>query len=379
MKPKLIFDKVKIKWLVIFMLISGCVEQIDFAVPGAQFFTVIDGFISDNPGPYTISISKGFSLNADSLIRTPVENAKVTLFADGGVEESFIEKEPGIYITGGIIRGQVGNSYHIRVETSDGNIFESEPDKLSPVGELEEIRYEFEARTRVEPFGEIAANVFNIYVDADAGSGSENFVRWKFKGTYKVITHPALHYTWVPPYTPYKNPFPCSGYILVNGPAGSGGLLEQIGDCTCCECWAAHYEPSPQLSDTQLISNNQFKNIKVGEVPISNATLNDKYLVEVEQMSLSRKTFDFFRLVRTQKESSSSLFQPPSGEIRGNIKSLNSSNQVIGIFWATSLKKKSIFIYPTDVPYPLVPMDFITTPCYNSYPNATTTKPELWQ
>lgn len=367
------------KWFVAFILMSACVERIDFDAPPALVFTVVDGTISDTPGPYTVSLSKGISLNADSVVRIPIEKAKIELHDDVGNVENFTETNPGVYVTGGAIQGEVGHSYYIKIETSDGDVFESEPDKINQVGEVKDIRYEFDPRTRLEPYGEVPADVFNIYVDADAGTGGENFVRWRFKGTYGVITYPALHYTWNPPYTPYKNPFPCSGYVLVNGPPGSGGLLEKRGDCTCCDCWAAHYEPAPQLSDNQLVNGGQFKNVKVGEVPINNATFHEKYLVEVEQMSLSRTAFDFFRLVRTQKESSSSLFQSPSGEIRGNIKSINSSGHVIGIFWATSIKKKVTFIYPKDVPYPLTPIDFITTPCYDSYPNASTIKPDLWQ
>jgi hypothetical protein len=367
----------KARWLSIFIAMSACVERIEFNTPAAQLLTVVEGMISDSPGPYTIKVSTGLSLDAESLVGTPVKNMKIKLYDDLGNTEDFIEDSPGTYKTKGIIQGEVGHAYHVLLETPDGKIFESEPDIMNPSGELEKVKFEFEARTKLEKFGESNIDAFKIYVDGKLAPGDENYVRWRFTGTYRIANNPELNYTWNPPYTPYKDPWPCSGYILVPGPEGSGGLLEKIGDCTCCICWINQYESIPQLSDAQLLNENQFRNVRVGEVPVNNITFFEKYLVEVEQMSLSRKAFDFFKLVRSQKEGASNLFQPPSGEIKGNIKSVNSSEPVIGLFWATSIKKKSIFIYPSDVPYLIPPKDIDTSPC-TSYTNSTTIKPELW-
>lgn len=363
-------------WLFAIVL-NGCVEPIDFEVPPAQLQTVVEGMISDDPGPYVVKVSQGISLNADSLKPAPVENVKIRLHDDQGNVEEFVETSPGVYMTGGIMQGQVGRTYHITLETPDGKTFQSEPERIDPVGEVEDIRYEFEARTVQNFFGETSADVFNIYVDADAGNVEEPYVRWRFKGTYKIVSHPELRMTHNPPYLPYKDPPPCSGYVVVEFILG--GKIEQVEDCTCCTCWVNQFETKPQLSDGQLISNKAFKNVKIAEVPVNNITFHDKYLVEVEQMSLSKTAFEFFKLIREQKENASDLFQPPSGEIKGNLKPLNSDEPVIGLFWATSIKRKSIFIHRDEVPYPLTPITFFTDDCTTYYPHSFTEKPALWE
>jgi hypothetical protein len=370
----------RLKWLIVlFIGVYACIEPIDFEVPPPQSQIVVEGLIHDNPGPYTLLISRGFGLDEESPIRIPVEGANVTLFDDENNTEDFVESSPGEYRTSGIMQGQVGHAYYIRIETAEGQIIESEPDLINPVGEIKEIKFEYEQRTVEKSYGEIRADVFNIFIDAHAGAGNDNHVRWRFKGSYEVITWPSLHYTHTPPYTPYKDPFPCSGYILVPGPPGSGGLLEKVGECDCCICWVTQFEYAPQLSDAQFIEDNQFRNIKVGEVPINNAAFHLKYLIQVEQMSLTRKAFEFFKLVREQKEGASSLFQSPPGEIIGNMKALNSEQPVIGIFWATSISEKTLYLHPSDVPYPLTPIDFITLPCQDFYNNSSTTKPDNWE
>jgi hypothetical protein len=369
----------KFKWIVLFAILSSCVERIEFNVPSAKSQTVIEGMISDKPGPYMVKVSRALSLDEASSSIIPVSNATIRLYSDVGYIGNFEEVNSGTYITQGQIQGEVGRSYYITVETNDGKMYKSDLDEMRPVGGIEAIRFEFEERTVDEPFGKKKADVFNIFVDANGGTGDDNFVRWRFKGTYKVTNYPELHYTETPPYTPYKNPWPCSGYRIIPGPIGSGGLLEKFGDCTCCTCWVKQFESIPQLSDTELVSDNKFNNVKIGEVPINNATFHDKYLVEVEQMSLSRNSFEFFKLIRDQKTNASNLFQPTSGRIAGNINSLNNTDAVIGFFWATSIKQANLFIYPDDVPYPLPPIDFLTLPCYDSYPNSSSVKPANWE
>ncbi len=373
MKTKKFFCNVKINWLMAFFILSACVDPIYFSVPPAQLQIVVEGLISDSPGPYTVKVSRGLSLDADPSFRLPLQQAKIKLYDDGGNMEDFTEASPGEYVTGGVIQGQIGHAYHIVLETLDGKIFESEPDKINPVGEVENIRFEFEARTIQKFFGDINVNVFKIYIDAHS-DGDENYVRWRFKGTYKVVTNPELHEIFLQS-SSYKDPLPCSGYMVA--PALGGGKLEKVSECTCCTCWVNQFELVPQLSDGQFVSDNQFRNVKVGEVPINNVTFFEKYLVEVEQMSLSKKSFEFFRLIRKQKEGASSLFQPPSGEIKGNIRAVNSTEPVVGLFWATSIKSKSIFISRTDVPYLLTPTDLVTQAC-TDYPYSSTEKPVIW-
>jgi hypothetical protein len=376
MKAKRTFRTIKIRWVIAFIMMSACVEQISFDVPQVQSLTVVEGTITDDPGPYTVKISRGQSLDSDTSFYDAIQNAAVTLYDDEGNEENFTEISPGVYKTGGVIQGQVGRSYHIRFETADGKIFESAPDKINPVGELEDIRYEFEERSEETDITD-KNDVFKIYVDAKAGTSDDNYVRWKFKGTYKVLTNPELRKVKIMEFT-IMDPLPCSGYRVA--PAPNGGILEKFGECTCCTCWVNQFETAPQLSDEQFISGNQFSNIKVGEVPINSSTFYDKYLVEVEQMSLSRKSFEFFKLIRAQKEGAASLFQPASGEIRGNVSAVNSSNEtVVGLFWATSVKRKSLYIHRSEVPYVLPPIVFVTEACTSYYPHSSTTEPAVWE
>ncbi len=367
----------KYKYLLWLFACTACVESINFDSPPPSSQIVVEGYISDSPGPYEVKLSQAIPLDSDSLTRVPMERARITLHSSDGLTENLMEEEAGVYKTGGVVQGKAGQSYFITIQTEDGRIFESTPERIRPVGRVEEIRYEFEARTTDEGFGDIPADVFNIFVDADAGPDQDVYTRWRFTGTYKLETSPELRLTEIPPYTPFKDPPECSGYIVVE--FLPGGKLEKVGECTCCICWVNQFEDSPQLSDNQFIDGNQFSNVKVAEVPINRRTFFGKYMVTIEQMSLSREAFQFFKIIREQKESASSLFQPQVGEIGGNLKAINNNDIVIGMFWATSITKKSIFIPRSAVPYNLPPPLLLTDDCRGFYPFSSTDLPEGWE
>jgi len=240
----------RLRYFLFLALILGCVEPIEFDVPSAQSLIIVEGSITNEDVPYQVKISRAIPVTADSLIRPPVEKAKVTLFDDKDNSEDLKEISPGIYETGGVMKGEIGRSYHIRVETEDGKVFESEPDLMKPVGNVQDIRYEYEERLEEEFFGVVRKDVFNIFIDSDAGPGLGNYVRWRYRGTHRIVTNPErreIIFAWSD--SALKAPRPCSGFVTAGTKSGVGTRLVQVAPCTCCECWISEPEKSPQLSD----------------------------------------------------------------------------------------------------------------------------------
>jgi hypothetical protein len=364
--------------ILLLLVVAACVDPIQFTATDPGNITILEGTITTDPGPYVILISRGLRLDSDSTINAPVPGAVITLHSDKGETESFAEVEPGVYHTGGAILGTIGTTYHITLKMPDGATFESEPETILPSGEVTDIRYQYEARTVQKSYGPQAADVFNIYVDATAGPldpGETSFVRWRFSGLYVTATNPEKHTTYLQGFLRFKTPWPCSGWVV--DPGAGGGVLRQDSECTCCRCWIQQYESLPRLSDTDLVEGGEFRNIKVGEVPITRMTFYEKYRVSIDQMTISKNAFNFFKIIRTQKEGASNLFQPPPGKITGNIKPVNADYNIAGMFWGASVHRKSIYIHETDLPY-LLPVDTIPLPCNYAYANASITKPGDW-
>jgi hypothetical protein len=150
------------------------------------------------------------------------------------------------------------------------------------------------------------------------------------------------------------------------------------------------YNSQPITSDGLLIQGEQFKSVKAGYVPITYHTFKDKVYAEVSQMSLSRQSFKFWSAIRNQMQATNSLFQPLTGKVPSNFVQLTGKEtQMQGLFYATSISRRGVFINRRDIPnVNVIPQNQLAPPSVNSDPNrqrcidyfpgSTTIKPAFW-
>jgi Domain of unknown function (DUF4249) len=322
------------------LVFSSCIDRINIAIPdhyASQI--VVDGLITDEPGPYTVRLTKSTRIENFLLFsREALTSAKVIVSDNVGNSELLKEKEPGVYETSiNGMRGIVGREYIINIETKDGKIFESIPEKISPVGEIDNLYYEFES---FQPLDAPTEYGFRFFIDTESVPNIDNLVRWKFTGIFKVEAEPKLHTS--PGCIP--DPRFCSGFVRVDGG------IRKVAECSCCECWVTRNESKPNVSDNQFVNTGKIRRIEVGYIPIEYYSFLRKYRVEVKQMSLSRGAYDYWRIIRSQKEGAASLFQPPTGKTRTNIFDKNGIEEVQGFFYASSVKTRQIYLSNADVP-----------------------------
>ncbi len=361
------------------IVLDSCVEPFPIGLLQNQTQLVIDGMISDEPGPYQVKLYTTRALNDQLGPPTWIREADVRITDDLGNEEKLLESSPGIYKTSqaGIV-GQVGVTYSLLISTADGINYKSEPQKLLAVGEIQNLHYEFELNKDPEETDHlITPNGFNILVDAQVLPGQEGLVRWRTTSTFEIQTVPELKMVYIGLKAGgtalVPNPPACSGwtYSAKNG-------LQRIGDCSCCDCWITEFSQQPILSDAKFVGDETISDFKIGFIPASRRLFSQKYYIEVEQMSLSQNVYSFWSELSKQSQSGSDLFQTPPASVKGNIHGLNGAADPIGIFAASSIKRKSITIERSEVPYYLPPIDSIKESCLTIYKVGTTTRPPFW-
>ena len=363
-------------------LIEGCIEPANIDTPPFTYQLVVDGLITNEPGPYTVKLYKsrplGAGVDLDRLV--PEKFAKILLKDDVGNSELFSEISEGVYVTktDGMC-GEIGRSYHIEITLINGKKYESAPELITPVGEVTTIRYQFEPGNKVLPR---EGDGIRIFADATGVPGQADLVRLRMSITYKLKTYPERRELLVfrsgigQVYVP--NPYPCSGYV------NRDDKLVQIGECDCCICWVTLSDGVPTIANEKFTSNDIFWNEEVGfvpmvmEGPVPIQVFYDNVHVQVQELSLTPDTYLFWKLVRSQKLGLSNLFQPPSATIKGNIKSINTDEEALGIFWAAGIHSKSLYIDKSIIPYPIeAPFESDAMCTFPS--NSTNQKPSFWQ
>ena len=367
---------------------DACVDRLEFeAGDQGEAILVVDGLITDQPGPYTVKLLRSSSVDDILNFALPFNARSVTISDDAGNSEALKNQGEGQWATSADgIRGEVGRAYSLHIEGSDGTLYESTPDRMRPVAEIDSLYFQWESFL---PISGPAVNGFRVFMDTKGAEGKESLMRWRFTGTYKVLTFPELRkfndQNCIS--QSFPDPSPCSG-VIWDGQLGGAGFLRTVGTCSCCLCWVDDFENKPRLSNNQIVTDGTFKNVEMGFVPFDPFRFYfNKYMVKVEQMSLSPEAFDFWKIIKDQKEGINSLFQPAFGRVRGNIHTSNPAKSATGIFYTSSVRKKILFIASADAQVPVPPFDVfppetncsLWLPCNQIFPNASTTPPPDWK
>ena len=171
---------------ILFMLLA-CIDRVNVSLPSSELPIVVEGFVSDTPGPYTVRISKALPVDGGYHAREAVSKARVVITDDAGGFDFLTESASGIYLTDSL-QGVIGRSYKLSITTLNGLKFESTIEKMLPAGTIDRVYFEFVpgSSTLSLPNDE----GFNVYVDATTEPGSDRRMRWNWNGTYKLNTDP---------------------------------------------------------------------------------------------------------------------------------------------------------------------------------------------
>src|SRR5688572_14519981 len=95
----------------------SCIDPFEIAFTESDAQLVVDGLITDAPGPYTIKIYKTKPVGDQISNPVWVEKAKVWILDDTGAQEQLAEIKPGHYATSVLgIQGQIGKTYTLRIQ-----------------------------------------------------------------------------------------------------------------------------------------------------------------------------------------------------------------------------------------------------------------------
>src|SRR5258706_3126687 len=375
--------------VLLILLTSACVDTLSVAINKEISLGVsIDGFISDQPGPYEIRINSIFDIESKESRKTPVSVRNLTISDDKGNSEALKEIDAGIYQTNPSgIKGEAGGVYKMRVELFDGRIYESLPDTILASGSLDSLYLVF--KEGHDGLG-VKQYYFDLLFDASYDERINNHFLWSFQGTFQSETHPEW-YTgggcfWLDELTiPTKCNFlpPCIGYrnvdIFIKEP-----VFVKKYDCTCCTCWYNLFNPSPILSD-DLATGGRVSKVKAQTIPLNQWTLEHKIRLDVSQKSLTRSTFKFWKAIRDQEKAIGNLFQPVSGKVPSNFVQVSGrSIPIEGLFFAAGISRKVKYIDRFQLPPNLgsaISFDepIFTDDCRLLFANSTNIKPAFWK
>ncbi|MFC6996571.1 DUF4249 domain-containing protein [Rufibacter roseus] len=155
--------------------LSSCEEIISYDLPEGASKVVIEGLVTNQPGPYSVRITstKGYLANGAA---PGYENAVVKISDSQGFEETLVSKGNGLYQTSQL-QGKTGNTYYLKVQLN-GQEYTANS-YLKPVPPIDSLLFRFKkGNAQVEegyygtfyfrePAGKGDFYKFNVYYNSE--------------------------------------------------------------------------------------------------------------------------------------------------------------------------------------------------------------------
>jgi hypothetical protein len=297
---------------------NSCIEKYWPELDKYENLLVVDGYISNEPGPYTIKLS--ISSKVDQLTNNPVPNATVVIMNDYGESEELAETIPGTYVTSSTgMQGQIGRAYMIKILTTEGKTYESEFEEIMNPTEIESIYAELESREQEGLTHNLTG--YQFYLSDYPATADTNYFLARLEATYEYNADFLIKYVYDGTLRPFTN---------------SDSLQT---------CWRTNKVPEIFTYSTINLSHPIVQGYPLHYVDTESRELYIRYSLLVRQFSLSEKAYRFWTAVKEQNSNQGGLYTSQPYQVRGNlVNTANTDEPVLGYFTVAGVSKKRIFV-----------------------------------
>lgn len=306
--------------------LNSCIDEYwpDIGTKYEQLL-VVDGMISNQPGPYTIQLALSSNVNKPEF--KPLSGYEVIIADDLNNEEILSETEKGVYQTSPDgMQGIVGRSYKLIINTPDDNRYESEYELLRKPIEIDKIYQEIEFHT----VGSYDHNLsgFQFYIDTKKAENDTNYILWRMEDTYQYNANYRAKYV-------FDN-------FEMNTFTPSDSLYT---------CWKTRKKKEIITANTEDLIEPVLLKMPLHYVTTETRELSIRYSLLVNQYTLGYTAYDFWNRLTELQNNVSWLYAKQPYQIQGNIKNISNYDEpVLGYFMAAGIDQQRIFV---DRPYGL--------------------------
>ncbi len=322
----------KIRGIIILLvlLISGCKEEFPLNFSTSEKILVVEGGITNIPGPYSIRLSTTLPVNQP--LRVPYKNCIVTVSDNKGQSEILTETEPGVYKTSeNGIQGNIGNEYSLSVKTPEGKAYETEFQEMKEAIEIDSVYAELITKEDLDyPYG---LPGYQFYTDTKPAQDQGSYILWNLIETYQ-----------------YEADYPLFALYFYGDYYYMSSDMEEIIDIvkldydTLLTCWKTETVKNIFTGQTANLANPVIKRQPLHLVTTDTKKLSMRYSLLVQQYTISKNAYNFWKGIQDQISDESFLYTKQPYNVTGNLKNLDDPTELtFGYFTVASVNQKRIY------------------------------------
>ena len=294
--------------LQILLLSSECTVEFIPEINEEKELLVVEGLITDQPGPDSIKLSKSLPLAEKSDAR-PLSGCNVTITDDLGNIYILTEKKAGLYVTdSATFKGVTGRKYALHISTYSNNYvtnYESYPMEMKSVPVIDSVYYE-KTVIKEDVEGFYGIDGCQIFIDTSDPENKCRYFRWDYSETW---------------------------------------ILRLLFPVPNIKCWVSDKSKSIIIKSTASLAESRINRQPVSYISNNSDRLKRKYSILVNQYSLNEDEYIFWQNLENLKERVGGLSDIIPASIPSNIYCIeNPEVQVLGYFSVSAKSSKRIFI-----------------------------------
>jgi len=287
---------------------------------------VVDGMISNEPGPYIIKLSLSSPVGGDISDYLPALGYQVSIKDDHGNAENLYELNPGIFSTSANgIQGHVGRKYMLELTSASGTIYQTDYELLRQPTVIESVFTNLEYQQSDDLNYDIAG--YQFYLNTALAAEDTSYYFWDMTATYKYQADLKIRFVFDGNLRPFYN----SDSLRI--------------------CYKTQIIKEIFTYTTAGLAAPVLTNFPLHYVSTQTRELSFRYSLLVKQMSISETAYRFWATAREQNSDIGNLYSRQPYQVRGNIFNPDNPNeQVLGLFLVAGVSEKRVFVNRPDPP-----------------------------
>lgn len=313
--------------VLIMVILIGCSEIFVPNTASDKTALVVEGLITNGDGPFTVKLTKAMPYASDSSTETSyVTDAKLTVTDSESNIYTLTYQGYGQYALPSAFKANVGDSYALHIETSDGNIYESDAQTLLSPESYDTIHTSITTADYLDDNDELkTVNCFDVRVDLfNAVSSANPSPLCRFESN-AVIQY---EYTYTLDIDPATDTVPTWYYDIF------GWKTFQLND-------EENITEERSGAGSPVIKNHQVSVFPIGPLSYNIAsTASIIYYYRFNQYTINEDTYNFYKAANSQLAASGKLFDPITSQLYGNMKCTSDPSKIVlGLFEVSSVTK----------------------------------------
>ena len=307
------------------LVLTACTEPFSPELKESDQMLVVDGIVTDDPGPYIVKLSYS------GIANEAVPNADVFIVEQDGDRYPLAEHSPGEYRSDPLaLRGQVGKSYRLEFTLESGGEYETPFQELLDNPGVDTITAEAQLRYFDDIQREV--NGYEFQITSNSSENRDHFYFWQMSATYKYAAEYITYFIFSDSLIPVAEPDQYNYFY----------------------CWRRDPNNPMAAGSTRGLQQKKIIRKPLLFVPGDDNKLSLRYSLLVRQYSISEQSYEFWEGVIGQGAISTSLFNTQPYLIKGNVTNVEDSAEIVlGNFTVAGVREKRVYVNrPTEFSLP---------------------------